>query len=110
MKDDSTGIFRTKAWSNPNGRKNAHRPHVFCQGNESICRAMKYKLNKLSPQEYFEKIENAYSTLKSDVIREISIADFINSNICGCRGKEQKYWCEIKEIFYKKYKHYKNTF
>ncbi len=69
---------------------------------------MKNKLNKLSPQEHYEKIEYAHQTIKSDVIRELSIADYINSNICGCRGKEQNYWREIKEVFYKKHNNYKN--
>tara|TARA_R110000772_G_scaffold268551_1_gene396064 strand:+ start:3024 stop:3200 length:177 start_codon:yes stop_codon:yes gene_type:complete len=50
-----------------------------------------------------ESIEHQKRTYKSKFMREQAIWDEIAMNINGYKGKKQKYWCRVMELYNKKY-------
>jgi hypothetical protein len=51
-----------------------------------------------------EKIEYKKRTWNFKFAREREIWLEIANNINGCKGKEQKYWLDVMDLYHKKYK------
>lgn len=58
----------------------------------------------MTHKEALEKIEYKKRTWKSKFFREMEIWEEIAMNINGYKGKEQKYWIAVMDLYDKKYK------
>jgi len=59
---------------------------------------------KLTPRECLAKIEYKKRTWKSGIMKSIDIWESIAEMINSTKGKELKYWCEVMDLYHKKYR------
>ena len=60
-------------------------------------------MKKLDKVKEFEKIEFNKRTWKSKFMREIAIWEEIAMQINSSTGKEQKFWCDVMDLYKEKY-------
>tara|TARA_R110000823_G_scaffold20409_2_gene62505 strand:- start:207 stop:386 length:180 start_codon:yes stop_codon:yes gene_type:complete len=51
-----------------------------------------------------EIIENQETTWRSDFARKIAIFEAIAMQINSYKGKKQRYWCRVMDLYKEKYK------
>jgi hypothetical protein len=59
---------------------------------------------KFTPLECLEQIEYKKRTWKSEIMKSNDIWEYIAEMINSTKGKELKYWCEVMDLYHKKYR------